>query len=111
SQQILFEWSDAANAATYLTQISASNTFSPITSSQTVSVSQATIPGLPAQQLFWRVRAINSAGTAGPFSAARRLTAQAAPPLPPVASLSTVSVSPTAVVGGNSSQGTVTLTA
>src|SRR5262249_57684306 len=72
---------------------------------------QGTITGLPAQQLFWRVRAINSAGTAGPFSAARRLTAQAAPPLPPVASLSTVSVSPTAVVGGNSSQGTLTLTA
>src|SRR5262249_25312287 len=63
SQPILFDWSDTANAATYLIQISASNNFSPITSSQTVSVSQATITGLPAQQLFWRVRAINSAGT------------------------------------------------
>jgi len=111
SQPALFDWSDTANAATYLIQISTSSAFSPITSSQTVSVSQATITGLPAQQLFWRVRAINSAGTAGPFSAARRFTAQAAPPPPPVASLSTVSLNPISVVGGNASQGTVTLAA
>src|SRR5437762_12395433 len=70
------------------------------------------VSGLPAQQLFWRVQGISSTGGAGPFSAARRFTAQAgAPPPRPVASLSSVSVTPTSVVGGNSSQGTVTLTA
>jgi len=111
AQPILFDWSDTANAATYLIQISSSNNFTTLASSQTVSVSQATITGLPVQQLFWRVRAVNSAGVAGPFSAARRFTAKAAPPPPPVASLSTVSVAPTSVVGGSSSQGTVTLTA
>ena len=111
TQPILFDWSDTANAATYVIQISSSNAFTPLTASQTVSVSQATISGLPAQQLFWRVRAVDSAGAAGPFSAVRRFTAQGAPPPPPVASLSTVSVASTSVVGGSSSQGTVTLTA
>jgi hypothetical protein len=110
AQPILFDWTDTANAATYLIQISSSNSFTPLTSSQTVTASQATIGGLPAQRLFWRVRAINSAGVAGPFSAVRRFTAQAAPPPSPAASLSAVSVTPTSVVGGNSSQGTVTLT-
>src|SRR5262249_17830760 len=110
AQPILFDWSDVANAATYLIQISTSNNFTTLTTSQTVSVSQATIGGLPAQQLFWRVRAVNSAGVAGSFSASRRVTPQAAPPPPPVASLSAVSLAPSSVVGGNSSQGTVTLT-
>ena len=110
AQPILFDWSDAANAATYLIQISTSSNFTTLTTSQTVSVSQATIGGLPAQQLFWRVRAVNSAGVAGSFSASRRVTPQAAPPPPPVASLSAVSLAPSSVVGGNPSQGTVTLT-
>src|SRR5262245_4137516 len=108
AQPILFDWSDTANAATYLIQISGTNNFTALAFSQTVSASQATVSGLPNQQLFWRVRGINSAGVAGPFSAARRFTAQAAPP---VASLSTLSVTPTSVVGGSASQGTVTLTA
>src|SRR5439155_19224068 len=88
-----------------------SHPFTPRTARQTVRVSPASVSGLPAQQLFWRVRAAASAGAAGPFSAVRRFTAQGAPPPPPVASLSTVSVAPTSVVGGSSSQGTVTLTA
>src|SRR5262249_56345470 len=110
AQPILFDWSDVANAATYLIQISASNNFTTLTTSQTVNVSQATIGGLPAQQLFWRVRAINSAGVAGPFSAVRRVTPQAAPPPPPVTSLPVVSRAPSPVLGGNSPQGTSTLT-
>src|SRR3989442_6288037 len=111
AQPILFDWTDTANAASYLIQISSSNNFTTITSSQTVTAAQATVSGLPAQQLFWRVRAVNAAGVSGSFSAARRFTAQAAaPPPPPAASLSTLSVTPTSVVGGNSSQGTVTLT-
>jgi len=110
AQPILFDWSDAANAATYLIQISTSSSFTTLTTSQTVSVSQATIGGLPAQQLFWRVRAVNSAGVAGSFSASRRVTPQGTPPPPPVASLSAVSLAPSSVVGGNPSQGTVTLT-
>jgi hypothetical protein len=110
AQPITFDWSDVANATSYEIQIDDSKNFTaPITFSQTVSVSQATITGLPAQRLVWRVRAFNSAGVAGPFSASRRFTAQAAS-TPSPASLSAVSVSPTSVVGGSTAQGTVTLT-
>jgi hypothetical protein len=113
-QPITFDWSDVANATRYEIQIDSSQNFSqPLTLSQMVSVSQATISGLPAQRLFWRVRAFNSADVAGPFSSSRRFTAGATstpPPPPAPASLSAVSVSPSTVVGGNTSQGTVTLT-
>ena len=113
AQPITFDWSDVANATTYEIQIDDSKNFNlPLTSSQTVSASRATITGLPAQRLFWRVRAINSAGVAGPFSATRRFTAQAASTPPPTttASLSGVSVSPTSITGGSTAQGTITLT-
>lgn len=110
-QPITFDWSDVANATSYEIQIDGSQNFNaPLTLSQTVSVSQATITGLPAQRLFWRVRAFNSAGVAGPFSSSRRFTAGAVSTPPASASLSAVSVSPSSVVGGNTSQGTVTLT-
>ena len=109
AQPITFDWRDVANAASYEIQIDASSGFSaPLTLRQTVSASQATITDLPAQRLFWRVRAFNSAGVAGPFSSSRRFTAQAASTAS--ASLSAVSVSPTSVVGGSAAQGTVTLT-
>jgi hypothetical protein len=111
AQPINFDWSDVTGATRYEIQIDDSSNFTaPLTLSQSVSVSQATITGLPAQRLFWRVRAFNSAGAAGPFSASRRFTAQAASPTTTPASLSAVSVSPTSVVGGNTAQGTITLT-
>src|SRR6185503_4561798 len=77
AQPIIFDWSDVANATSYEIQIDDSKNFgASLTFRQTVSVSQATVTGLPAQRLFWRVRAFNSAGVAGPFSATRRFTAQ-----------------------------------
>lgn len=110
AQPITFDWSDVANATSYEIQIDDSKSFSaPLTFRQTVSVSQTTVTGLPAQRLFWRVRAFNSAGVAGPFSSSRRFTARAAS-TPSAASLSAVSVSPTSVVGGSTVQGTVSLT-
>jgi hypothetical protein len=109
-QPINFDWSDVSGATSYEIQIDDSSNFTvPFTLSQKVSVSQATITGLPAQRFFWRVRGFNSAGVAGPFSASRRFTAQA-PSTSTPASLSAVSVSPTSVVGGTTSQGTITLT-
>ena len=112
AQPINFDWSDVNGATSYELQVDDSSNFTaPLTLSQTVSVSQATVTGLPAQRLFWRVRAFNSAGVAGPFSASLRFTAQAAPtPTPTTASLSAISVSPTSVVGGTAAQGTITLT-
>jgi hypothetical protein len=109
AQPINFDWSDVSGATSYELQIDDSSNFTaPLTLSQTVSVSQATVTGLPAQRFFWRVRAFNSAGVAGPFSASRRFTAQAASTT--AASLSAISVSPTSVVGANTAQGTITLT-
>jgi hypothetical protein len=116
AQPINFDWSDVSGATSYELQIDDSSNFTaPLTLSQKVGVSQATITGLAAQRFFWRVRAFNSAGVAGPFSASRRFTAQAAPtptptPTPTTASLSAVSVTPTAVVGGSTAQGAITLT-
>ena len=110
-QPITFDWSDVANATRYEIQIDSSQNFNaPLTFSQMVSVSQATITGLPAQRLFWRVRAFNSADVAGPFSSSRRFTAGAVSTPPAPASLSAVSVSPSSLVGGNKATGTVTLT-
>ena len=107
AQPIAFDWTDAANAASYEIQIDDASTFTaPLIRSQTVTVSQVTITGLPAQQLWWRVRGLNSAGVAGSFSASRRFTAQAAPAAPTLTSLA---LNPTTVTGGASSQGTVTL--
>jgi hypothetical protein len=45
---------------------------------QIVSASQASIGSLPAQRLWWRVRARNAAGVFGPFSSSRRITPAAA---------------------------------
>jgi hypothetical protein len=110
-QPITFDWSDVANATRYEIQIDDSKNFSaPLTFSQMVNVSEATITGLPAQRLNWRVRAFNSAGVAGPFSSSRRFTAGAVSTPPAPASLSAVSVSPSSLVGGNKATGTVTLT-
>ena len=108
-QPVTFDWSNVANATSYEIQIDDSSTIAaPFRANQFVSVSQTSIGGLPAQRLWWRVRAWNSAGVFGPFSATRRFTPQAATA---AASLSAVSVNPTSVVGPASSTGTVTLTA
>ncbi|HJS24111.1 MAG TPA: hypothetical protein VJ751_07145 [Pyrinomonadaceae bacterium] len=110
AQPINFDWSDVSGATSYEIQIDNSNNFTaPLTLSQKVDVSQATVTGLPAQRLYWRVRAFNSAGVAGPFSASRRFTAEAASTTT-TASLSAVSVSPTSVAGGTTAQGTIKLT-
>src|SRR5215211_753601 len=111
AQPFTFDWSDANGAATYTIQIDDSSTFSaPQIVNQNVAVSSFTTSSLPAKRLWWRVRGINSAGVAGPWSVTRRFTAQA-PLLPPgSAALSALTLSPTKVVGGNSVQGVVTLT-
>ena len=109
AQPVTFDWTDVANATSYEIQIDDTSTIAaPFVASATVTASQATIGALPAKRLWWRVRASNSAGVFGPFSATQRFTPQAAVT---TASLSSVSVNPATVVGGNGSTGTVTLTA
>ena len=109
AQPVTFDWGDVANATSYEIQVDDSSTISaPFRANQIVTASQVSIGGLPAQRLWWRVRAQNSAGVFGPFSSTQRFTPQAATA---AASLSAVSVNPTSVVGPTSSTGTATLTA
>jgi len=106
SQPVNFDWSGVSGATSYEIQIDNSSSMSaPLIASMTVTSSQASIGNLSAQQLWWRVRAINSGGS-GPFSTVRSFTVQSAPA---TAALSSVSMSPTSVVGGNNSTGTVRL--
>ena len=108
AQPVTLDWNNVANATSYEVQVDNSSTIaSPFVANPTVSVSQVTLGGLPAQQLWWRVRARNSAGVFGPFSATRRFTPQAAPA---PASLTALSVNPSSVTGGSGSTGTATLT-
>ena len=108
AQPVAFDWSDVANAATYTIQIDTSSNFTtPLTYTSSVKLSNTSVSGLPARELFWRVRAVNAAGTAGPFSSSRRFTAQSTTTAP---ALSSLSVSPTSIVGGNTATGTVSLT-
>jgi hypothetical protein len=109
AQPVAFNWTDVVNAVDYEIQVDNTSTISaPFTANQIVNVSQASIGALPAQQMWWRVRARNSAGVFGPFSSTFRFTPSSGST---TSSLSAVAVSPTSVVGGASSTGTVTLTA
>ena len=108
AQPVTLDWSDVAGATSYEVQVDNSSTIAaPFTANPTVGVSQVTLTGLPAQRLFWRVRAANSAGVFGAFSATRKFTPQAAPA---AASLNALALSPASVVGGTAVQGSVTLT-
>ena len=109
AQPVTLDWTDVNHAVSYEVQVDNSSTLSaPFVANVTVTPSQVTLSGLPAQRLWWRVRARNSAGVFGPFSSTRRFTPQSAPA---PASLSSVSFSPSTVTGGTSSAGTITLTA
>ena len=109
TQPVTFDWNDVTAAASYQIQIDDASTFTaPVVVDQTVTPSQFTTGGFANVLHSWRVRGINSAGTAGPWSAVRRFTPQSAPA---AAALSALSLNPTSVIGGTSSQGTVTLTA
>ena len=107
-QPVTLDWTTVTNAASYEVQVDNSSTIAaPFVASLSVTTSQATLSGLPAQQLWWRVRARNASGVFGPFSSARRFTPLSAPA---PAALSALSVSPSSVAGGTSATGTVTLT-
>jgi FG-GAP-like repeat len=109
SLPLTFDWSDVSGATSYRLQVDDSSSFtSPRVIEQTVTASQFTASSLAVRQHWWRVRGVNSAGTAGAWSSVRSFTPQSAAT---AAALSSVSVTPTSVVGGSSAQGRVTLTA
>ncbi|MCU1378889.1 MAG: hypothetical protein JWN29_1872 [Acidimicrobiales bacterium] len=92
AQPVTFNWTDVANAVDYEIQVDSTSTISaPFVANQIVNVSQVSIGGLPAQQLWWRVRARNASGVFGPFSSTRRFT--------PVGASTTPSLGAPALVG------------
>jgi hypothetical protein len=110
AQPVTLNWNDVPNATSYEVMVDdSSSVAAPFVANPTVTASEAVLGGLPARQLWWRVRARNAAGVVGPFSSTRSFTPQAATSTTPT--LSSLALSPTSVTGGASSTGTVTLTA
>jgi FG-GAP-like repeat/FG-GAP repeat len=109
AQPVSFDWTDVAAATAYRIQIDDSNNFSaPLVVDRVVTASQFTASTLNAGlRHWWRVRGINSAGTAGAWSSVRRFTPGAFTQAP---SLAGIALNPASVVGGDTSEGTATLT-
>jgi hypothetical protein len=75
---VLLDWNDVNGAVSYQVQIDDSSAFStPLVVDQPVTASQFSASTLAPQQHWWRVRGVNSAGTAGAWSTVRSLTPQA----------------------------------
>jgi hypothetical protein len=104
---VVLDWTDVNAATSYRIQVDDSSGFSaPRVVEQTVMASQFTVTSLAERQHWWRVRGVNSAGTAGAWSSVRSFT----PPITPVTpALATITLNPSSVVGGAGSQGTATL--
>jgi len=107
AQPVTFSWGVTPGAATYTVQIDDSSAFAaPLVRNVSVSSDIYATTDLPTTTLFWRVRGVNTAGVAGPWSAVRSFVPGAAPP---PAVLSTLDVNPSSVAGGTSAAGTVVL--
>jgi hypothetical protein len=106
TQPITFQWNVTSGANTYTLQIDDSSAFSAplVREVQNITDTRAVAGDLASTQHFWRVRGVNTAGEAGPFSLVRSFTPQAAPPPP---TLTNVSINPSTVEGGNASNGTL----
>jgi hypothetical protein len=103
TQPVTLDWNNVTNAASYEVQVDNSSTIAaPFVLNPTVTMSQVTLSGLPAQQLWWRVRARNSAGVFGPFSSTRRFTPQGVSPPPPPPPTGTATL--TVVASGRSGE-------
>ena len=109
AQPVAFDWTDVAAATAYRIQIDDSNNFSaPLVVDRVVTPSQFTASTLNAgRRHWWRVRGINAAGTAGAWSSVRRFTPGALTQAP---SLAGITLNPASVVGGNTAEGTASLT-
>jgi hypothetical protein len=106
-QPITFDWSNVTSAVSYTIQIDDSSAFTaPLVREASVTDSMYATSGLATTTHFWRVRGVNSAGVAGPWSVVRSFTPQEAPP---PAVLGSVDINPTTVISGDVSSGTVVL--
>lgn len=66
-----FDWTDVSGAATYTLQVSTSSTFTTVELGRTVTASQTTLSLSSQGTRYWRVRANDTAGSTGPWSATR----------------------------------------
>jgi hypothetical protein len=109
AQPVAFDWTDVPAATAYRIQIDDSNNFStPLVVDRVVTPSQFTAGTLnTGRRHWWRVQGLNSAGTAGAWSSVRRFMPGAFTQAPALAGLS---LNPQSLVGGNTSQGTASLT-
>jgi hypothetical protein len=81
---VTFDWTDVTGAASYTIHVDEISQFgAPLVMSASPTASQFTTSSLPDGNWFWRVRAVNSEGTPGAWSAVRRIGVQSAPPPPP----------------------------
>ncbi len=71
TQPFTFDWSDVANAAWYVIEADDSSNFGSLVWAATTTPSSLATNSLPNGTVFWRVRAFNSDGVAGPYSAVR----------------------------------------
>ena len=71
SQPFTFDWSDVANAAWYVIEADDTSSFTSLVWAATTTPSSLATNSLPNGTSFWRVRAFNSDGVAGPYSAVR----------------------------------------
>lgn len=70
---VTFDWSDVTGAASYTIQIDDSSSFpTPFIVNQNTAASQFNSSTLPTATMWWRVRANDSAGNPGAWSAVRR---------------------------------------
>jgi predicted phage tail protein len=84
AQPLTFDWTDVAGAVSYTIQVDEISQFgAPLILSASAAASQFTTSSLPDGNWFWRVRAVNSAGSPGAWSAVRRISVQSTPPPPP----------------------------
>jgi hypothetical protein len=87
TQPFTFDWSDVTDAAWYTIEVDDSSTFAAaLIWAATTTPSQLATNSLPDGTLFWRVRAFNSDGAGGPYSAVRTVRVQSTAP-PPSGSL------------------------
>jgi hypothetical protein len=83
-----FSWSPVPSAANYRLEIAKTSTFTlPITQFYLGDLTSYTATTLPDGIYYWHVRAINSNGTLGAWSAVRSFTIDATPPAAPALSL------------------------
>ena len=110
---ITFSWQAAAGAATYEIQIDDSDRFTaPLVASGVGLTETQYVRAFSNQKRhWWRVRGRTAGGANGAWSTVRSFDIrQGAQPPPDPAALNALALSPSTVTGGNSAQGTVTLT-